>query len=121
MTYQDCINILKENYHRGGEIDETGLFRHTNGGNKLYLIGKTGGWTFICTENKSLMTIIKYSIKNNGEYKNGGKYRRSDILDLMDVFNRSTKYAVITPRQEAERIKQNITPEKNLEWIEIER
>lgn len=121
MTYLDCINILKENYHRGGEIDETGLFRHTNGGNKLYLIGKTGGWTFICTNKKSTMTFIKYSINNKGEYKNNGKYRRSDIIDLIDVFNRSTKYAVVTPRQEAERIKTGMSAEKTLVWKNIER
>ena len=46
MNYHDCLEILKDNYCRGGETDKDGLYRFISGGNLLYLANKTGGWCF---------------------------------------------------------------------------
>jgi hypothetical protein len=43
--------------------------------------------------------MYKFSIKANGETKNGGKFRDSGLIDLDKVLQKSTKYAVQTPQE----------------------
>ena len=55
--------------------------------------------------NKPLKPSINhngYSIINtriNGKTKGVGKFRQSSTLDIMDVLKRSTRYAILTPKQ----------------------
>lgn len=98
MNYRDCLEILKDNYCRGGENDKDGLYRFISGGNLLYLANKTGGWCFRYTG--SVHSMVKFSIKADGKMKDSGKLRKSDAIDLDKVLQRSTKYAVLTPQQE---------------------
>ena len=101
MNYLDCLEVLKGNYCRGGETDKDGIYRYTTGGNLLFLANKAGGWCFIYAG--SAHNMIKYSIKADGKMKNGGKYRKSNIIDLENIFRKSTKYAILTPQQENDR------------------
>ena len=109
MTYLDCLEILKQNFCKSGETDENGLYRHWTLGNRLYLVNNKGGWCFIYPGNTHNM--YKFSIKANGETKNGGKFRDSDLIDLDKVLQKSTKYAIQTP--------QEWNDDKPLVWNEI--
>lgn len=98
MNYLNCLEILKDNYCRGGETDKDGLYRFISGGNLLYLANKSGGWCYRYTG--STHNMVKFSIKADGKMKDGGKLRKCDVLDLDKVFQKSTKYAILTPQQE---------------------
>ena len=122
MKVNDLLNLLRENYCKDGETDKDGIYRYGSGGNVIYLANdKTGGWAFRCV---TLLDngIQKWSIDKNGKYKNCGKFRQSGITDFYDVFKRSTKYAVITPKQEYEsrQARANNKPDTfKLEWKKV--
>ena len=125
MTVNELLNLLKENYCRDGQTDNDGIYRYGSGGNVIYLANdKTGGWAFCCNyiANNGMCSITKWSIDKNGKLKNCGKFRQSGTTDFYDVFKRSTKYAVITPKQEYESRQARVHGKPDpfrLEWKEV--
>lgn len=123
MNLNECLNILKENFCEGGETDADGYYRYGSEGNRLYLVNnKGGGWCIFCTHIKSNgipTDMLKFSVDKNGKTKGVGKFRRSSTFDIMDVLKRSTRYAILTPKQYYDCLKNLSKIEDSLIWKEV--
>lgn len=95
---KELIKLAADTFCKGGTVDSNGIFRTVSGSDEIYLANdKTGGWGFRITKVRSngYHDFVKWSIKSDGTMKNKGKYIKSDSADFINIYNKSTKYAIV--------------------------